>query len=303
MIDTGRFEGLSGRIAELLPAQPDSWRRVTGGFRADPRWRIVLDDGGSVFVKVATDRTGAEGLAHEHALYRTVASDHLPGLVAWDAEDPPILVLEDLTGQRWPPPYPADTAPLFDTLAAVAATPPPDPARGAPPTDGGTWWGRIADDPTGFLALGLCGPDWLDEALAALERAERTVDLAGDDLVHGDVSAGNLCFTPRGVVLVDWAEWFRGDARFDVACALLALRRDGAAIPPVELDDEAGWAALLAGHLAVAATRPPPPWIRPESGLRDEQVRDLEHALGWCGEVLGLPLRGPDRSGSTRGAW
>lgn len=301
MIDTGRFDGLSARIAELLPAPPETWRRVTG-FRADPRWRIALVDGGSVFAKVATEQTGADDLAREHAIYRSVTADYLPGLVAWDAEDPPILVLEDLTGHRWPPPYPADTTPLFDALAAVAATPPPDPATGAVGPDDATWWGRIAEDPRGFLALGLCGSDWLGAVVTELERAERTVDLTGDDLVHGGVFADNLCFAPRGAVLVDWSGWFRGDARFDVACASLALRRDGAAVPPVELDDEVGWAALLAGQLAVAATRPPPPWVRPESGLRDEQVRDLEHALRWCGEVLELPPRASDRREPPGGA-
>jgi hypothetical protein len=96
VIDTARFEGLSVRIAGLLPAAPASWHRVTGGHRADPAWRVALDDGRSVFVKIASDPVGIDDLRHEHALYRDVEADFLPRLVAWDGEDPPILVLEDV---------------------------------------------------------------------------------------------------------------------------------------------------------------------------------------------------------------
>lgn len=288
-METGPFERLSVRVAALLPADPAQWQRLAGGYRADPKWRVALADGSSVFVKVAADPVGAEDLRREAAVYRVLDADFLPRFVGWDSDDPPVLVLEDLSDVRWPPPYPADTAPLFDTLAAVAATAPPPAAHEPPAADDGTWWERVAEEPRAFLALGLVSPDWLETALPALDRAERSVDLTGDDLVHGDVFAGNLCFAPRGVVLVDWSECFRGDARFDVACALLTLRRDGAAVPPVTLADEAGWAALLAGHLAVVATRPPPSWVRPEASLRDKQIHDLDHALRWCAELLDLP--------------
>ena len=111
--------------------------------------------------------------------------------------------------------------------------------------------------------------------------------LAGNRLVHYDIWADNMCFTERGAVLVDWAEARIGNPAIDLAFALLSLRLRGAVAPAVE--GEAALAALVTGVVAGEASRPAPAWERPGSTLREDQRGDLQVALPWAAEQLGLP--------------
>ena len=65
-----------------------------------------------------------------------------------------------------------------------------------------------------------------------LHAAESSALLAGDDFLHDDVWAGNVCYTERGAVLIDWASASIGDRRIDLAYALLSIRETGAMPPP-----------------------------------------------------------------------
>lgn len=55
-------------------------------------------------------------------------------------------------------------------------------------------------------------------ALRALARRQ-----AGDRLCHGDFHPGNVLWTPKGPVVIDWLTAVRGDAAADVARTLLLL--------------------------------------------------------------------------------
>ena len=117
--------------------------------------------------------------------------------------------------------------------------PPPGLARRPEGRPFGTYWQRIADDPEPVLAHGLFSATWLEEAQPILHAAESSARLAGDDLLHDDVWAGNVCYTERGAILIDWASAQVGDHRVDLAYALLSIRETGAMPPPVEFADEA----------------------------------------------------------------
>jgi hypothetical protein len=65
-------------------------------------------------------------------------------------------------------------------------------------------WQRVSEDPAPFLGLGLTSDRWLEAALPALMGASAALRLQGDQVVHLDVRSDNLCFVPRGAVLVDW---------------------------------------------------------------------------------------------------
>ena len=214
----------------------------------------------------------------------------MPRLHGAAVDDWAILVLEDLHDAHWPPPYPDDGAGLLETVALVSETRPPPGLRRRP--EGrplGTYWHRIADDPEPVLAQASFSAAWLDGVLPELVAAESRARLAGDDFLHDDVWHGNVCYTARGVVLIDWASVSIGDRRLDLAYALLSIRSTGATPPPVEFDDEAAYAALLAGSNAYNAAQPIGDSIMRASMLRAGWLHDLKYALIWAADLLGLP--------------
>ena len=275
-------------LASALGSTPSRCAPLAhGGYTRSRTWRVETTSG-SFFVKEAADDGSLHMLRREALVYRTVDGSFLPGFVGFaDAGDRALLAVEFLDDARWPPPYPEDVAPLFEALELVAATtPPPDlPAHGP-------WlsrWERIATDPEPFLDLGLCSREWLEASIDTLIGSEAHVVFEGDDLVHNDVYSGNVGFTRRGAVLVDWGAALRGSRWTDLAFALLSVRVEGATIPRIDFPSEAQFAAAIAGHFALEAPAPLPEWAEPESTLREDMAGDLAHALRWVAELLELP--------------
>jgi aminoglycoside phosphotransferase len=265
-----------------------AWKPLDGdGYTRSRAWRVETTDG-PVFVKQAEDEGSLSMLRRESVVYRGVAGPFLPSLVGFaDSGDRAVLAVEFLEGASWPPPYPEDVGPLFDALELVAAAPPPElPVYGP-------WrsrWERVATDPEPFLGLGLRSREWLEASVGALIEAEARADFEGGALVHNDVYSGNVAFTSRGAVLVDWGAAMRGSRWIDIAFALLSVRAEGAAMPRVDFPAEAAFAAALSGHLAVDAPAPLPAWAEPGSTLRQDMAADLAHALDWVTALLGLHL-------------
>ena len=257
-----------------------------GGYTRSRAWRVETHDG-PVFVKQAEDEGSLHMLRREATVYRAVPGTFLPFFVGFaDSGERAVLALELLEDAVWPPPYPEDVGALFDALELVAAAAPPSelPAQAA-------WrsrWERVADDPEPFVELGLRSREWLEISIDTLIGAEARAVFEGDELVHNDVYSGNVGFTSRGAVLVDWGAVVRGSRYIDVAFALLSVRAEGAAIPRVDFPSEAHFAAALAGHLAAEAPAPLPAWAEPGSTLRQDMVGDLAHALDWVDELLDL---------------
>src|SRR5262249_5880602 len=198
-----------------------------------------------------------------------------------------VLALEDLSGAHWPPPFLDEGAALPETVTQVAATPPPTGLRRRP--EGrpfGTYWQRIAADPEPVLAHGRFSAAWLEESQPSLDAAESRAQLAGNDFLHDDVWAANVCYTERGALLIDWASATIGDGRLDLAYALLAIRSSGVTPPPVEFPGEAAYAALIAGANAYHAAQPVDESIKHASVLREGWLHDLAFALDWAIELL-----------------
>jgi hypothetical protein len=111
-------------------ADPIAWSAVTaGGYTPAHRWVVTLDDGRTVFAKVATDEMTASWLRDEHVVYSVLrGASFMPGYVGFsDDGDNPVLVLEDLSAAYWPPPW---TTPRIEGLLAALgemwSTPPPE---------------------------------------------------------------------------------------------------------------------------------------------------------------------------------
>jgi hypothetical protein len=272
-----------------------AWGPVAGGHTHARSWRADTSRR-RAFVKTAEEPSAYRMLVNEIRVFASVEAPFLPRAYGWrdDGAGTAVLAIEDLSAARWPPPYPGDVRPLFAALDGVAATEPPDgvltelhvrPPQGL--------WRQIADDPSRLLRRGLCTETWLTEALPVLVEAEAAAVLEGEDLVHNDVYSGNVCFLDGRALLVDWALAARGNRWFDVACAALSVRSEGARLPPIDIVDAGPMLTVLAGHHAVHATAPTPAWARGDTGLLEGHLQDLRAALPWVAELLGLP---PPRS-------
>jgi hypothetical protein len=195
-------------------------------------------------------------------------------------------VLEDLSAERWPPPWDGPSiAAVRASLELLWSTPPPDWV--APIEDeardiaGG--WAEIERDPAPFLSLGLRDATWLDHWLPKLRDAAESAPLGGEALLHLDVRSDNLCLTRRGAVLVDWNFVHRGNPDLDLAGWASSLHLEGGPAPHVLVPDAGGLAAVMAGFFGARAGLPPPPTAPTVRGFQRAQ---LEVALAWAEREL-----------------
>jgi Phosphotransferase enzyme family len=247
-----------------------------------------FEDGSTAFVKAGAEEITSAFLRDELRFYESVEGSFMPRLLGYDAGDPPLLVLEDLSGERWPPPWDAGAVEsVRESLTALWATPPPEWVP--PVTDererlfGG--WAEIERDPAPFLSLGLCSSEWLDRALPVLRTAAETAPIEGDALLHLDVRSDNICLTNRGAVLVDWNWVHRGNPDLDLAAWASSLHMEGGPASEQLLPGGGLLAAALAGFFGSRAGRPPPP-TAPK--VREVQRAQLEVALAWACRELDL---------------
>jgi hypothetical protein len=256
--------------------------------RVNGHWRVTLADGRTAFVKNALTEEAAEWLRKERLVYESVRGEFLPlYLGAHDDGETVLLVLEDLTGAEWPPPWnQARIDAVRAALDALRVTPPPDGIPALEPLrERVVGWGRIEEDPAPMLATSLCSQKWLDQALPTLMRASENAKLGGGDLLHLDVRSDNLCFVERGAVLVDWNLAHRGNGEFDLAFWLPSLTLEGGPEPWEVLTDSGPLAAAVAGFFASRAGLPVPPGA---PDVRQFQRAQAEIALMWAARELDL---------------
>ncbi len=245
-------------------------------------------DGSTAFVKAGAEELTSEFLRAEIRFYEAVRGPFMPMVLGHDAGDPPVLVLEDLSAARWPPPWDDDAvAAVRKALTAVWATPPPPwlPPVVAERQALAGGWAEIERDPAPFLSLGICSGAWLEECLPTLRAAAEAAPIDGDALIHLDVRSDNLCVAARGVVLVDWNLAHRGNPDLDLAAWAASLHLEGGPAPHDLLPDAGGLAAVMAGFFASRAGLPPPP-TAPE--VRAFQLAQARVAIRWALRELGL---------------
>lgn len=175
-----------------------------------------------MFAKVATDELTASWLRDEHLAYSLLrGAIFMPAYHGWyDDGERPALLLEDLSGSSWPPPWdPTGVDAVLESLRRVAATPTPD---GLPRADDEhlglrRCWDDLERDPEAFLRFGVCSERWLVEALPTLRSAGEGAALGGDALLHFDVRSDNLCVRDGHALLVDWSRTCVGNPVLDVA--------------------------------------------------------------------------------------
>ncbi len=281
----------TARIRSALGERFVVARRINRGYANNRRWVVTLANGRTVFVKHADDARTATWLRREFEVYQHVCDDFRPEVLGWfDDGELPVLVLADLSGCRWPPPWtPAHVDAVLETLSRLAELEPPPrtPAAGIAVLTPETGWAFVAKDAVPLLSLGLCTRAWLDRALPTLIGAADPLLLDGTALLHADVRSDNLCFRDGATVLVDWNHTSVGNAEIDVAFLLPSLHLEGGPAPDkVAPHMTPGMAAHVAGYFASRAGLPAPSTA---PLVRHIQRRQLEVALPWAAALLDLP--------------
>jgi aminoglycoside phosphotransferase (APT) family kinase protein len=283
------------RVRRALGSAPVAWRAASGhGAPSNRRYVVELEDGSSAFVKIAALDYTADWLRDEHRAYGALAGlPFLPRQLGWDDDGlAPALVLEDLSGETWPPPWDAARIDaVLATLDSVHATPPP---AGVPPAvesqfglDG---WPDVIADPQPFLALGICSPEWLEDHVRVLADASASAEIEGDALLHFDVRSDNLCLRGDRALFVDWNNACVGNPVLDTAAWLPSLHAEGGPAPHEILPHDAPGlpqiASLLAGYFSARAGLSP---IAQAPHARPLQLAQSRTSLPWAARLLGLP--------------
>jgi thiamine kinase-like enzyme len=281
---------LIDQVAAILGWTPTSWTRVHGGYTPAAR-HIVRRGGESAFVKVATTPVTTRMLRRELVAYLALTAPFMPRFLGGDDHPTrPFLIIEDLAGAAWPPPW--TEARVADTLASIQAMhalTPDLPSWASLGGDKVLGWRNVAKNPEPFLSLGLADRNWLQRCLPALVEAETACPTAGPALIHFDLRSDNICFAARGPVFVDWAASCLGSAELDLGGWLPSLAFEGGPPPEAVLPDAPQVAAWVSGYFAARAglpTIPDAPFVR------RVQREQLTTALPWVLRALKLTRMG-----------
>jgi hypothetical protein len=242
--------------------------------------------GYSVFVKAATTDLTARMLRSEMRVYEQLAAPFMPLYYGGDDDGAaPLIVIEDLSEARWPPPWDDRLVEaVVETLALVHGISAPPGI--APPPAAAAGWETVAEDSKPFLSLGIASAGWLEECLDDLLAAEAACRVDGTALTHFDVRSDNLCLAANGIKLVDWAEARAGNPELDTGFWLPSLAYEGGPLPEEVLPGAPHVAAWVAGYFASRAGLAD---IPDAPRVRSIQRAQLSIALPWVVRALELP--------------
>ena len=284
---------LAVQVERLLGRRVIGWRSVPGGGWSIARRGVFeLEGGENVFAKMGDVPDTIAAIRTECKLYPLLGGPFVPRLVAADPDEA-IIVLEDLSGATWPPPW---TAPLlagledlFVELAATVAD--PDlPSLADRLREWGAWE-RVAAEPSALLASGAVSAAWLNRYLQRLLDAQSRGSTAGDSLLHMDIRSDNLCFRGGRPMLVDWNHAARGDSRWDRLLMLQTIELEGGPRAEVQAPDaDPAIVVWLAGYFAARVGLPAPEGA---PGVRSFQRAQLNVVLPWACRLLDLPAPPP----------
>lgn len=285
-------EELVSRIADLTGRVVDRLLPVQGGYTNACRRIVRFRDGNTAFAKCATDRRTSAWLHSEISVYRQLYGDFMAAVLAYDEEEPPLLILEDLSGNAWPPPWTTSRVDMvLDSLATIHKCQASVPEYREIFTHRG--WHEVAAHPEAFLSIRVASESWMTKCLPALLEAHDRVEPEGKALVHLDVRSDNICFRDDWAVLIDWNNACTGNPDLDIAFWLPGLCHEGGPPPQDILADAGHLASYVTGYFASRAGLPDLPHT---PLVRKLQKAHLITGLEWTVQELGLPE--PDLMGS-----
>jgi Phosphotransferase enzyme family len=281
------FERLVLRLLTDVLHRPVVVRSIAPkGYRSEWAGVVAVGDGvDSMFVKARSGPGPVAVLNHERGVLERLPAGLAPAVRSWcysPMDEIAVLALEDLSANRWPPPWSAES--IGETIALLSRITAVDLAIDTLPrlvdivSRLGNWT-TIASDPAPFLTVGLRSARWLDRVLPFMLEMNFSEALDGEQLTHFDVRSDNICFGRAGPVLVDWEDSCLGNARIDLLSWLPSLRMEGGPEPWLLAPDaELELIAFLAGYWSSQAGMPEPPGA---PGLRRLQRAQASVALDW----------------------
>ena len=148
-------------------------------------------------------------------------------------------------------------------------------------------WGMVTSNRRDVVATGVVSEAWLTMASPVLEKSAESVSVEGRALLHADIWSGNVCFTGRGAVLIDWAGAAAGNGDFDLGTAYLDMYATTGRLPAYDWPGRRPMSALLAAMKCHAVTLGTPDWATPD--WHNKQVEGLGPALRWAAREHDLP--------------
>jgi hypothetical protein len=275
---TAPSAAVQARAIAVLGWTPDDWRPVFGGYTPAARY-VVAAGARRAFVKIATNPITRQMLRGEARAYEVLGGPFIPAFHGW-SDDPisPLLVIEDLSGAVWPPPWtPWRIDLVVEAAAALHATSAALPTLSQAALHKFSGWSAVAADPAPFASLGLASAEWIEHALPALVEAEAACPTDAASVAHFDLRSDNICFTDAGAKFVDWAGACLGDPDLDLGGWLPSLELEGGPAPETILPGRPEVAAWVSGYFAARAGLPAIPHAQ------------LTTALPWAARALGLP--------------
>jgi len=117
---------------------------------------VVLNGGSAAFVKLGTTQHTCEAVRLERNVYEALKAPFMAELLAWeDHPERPLMVLEDLSGAYWPPPWtPELIEGVCATLEQLHASHAHLKGFDELHSGFGDGWLRVAQEPEPFEALG-----------------------------------------------------------------------------------------------------------------------------------------------------
>jgi hypothetical protein len=277
---------LATRIGAILGDRVVAAHPVRRGYSSTERWLVTTRGGESAFVKVGAAPVAAKNLRREAAVYAGLRLPCVPQVRGWDDGEPPVLVLADLSGGAWPPPWtPGQVDRALGVIESVHAARAALPGYAEVHGVAEDWWGRIAADPEPFLRLGAASRGWLGRSVEALAASAGGVRAAGTSVTHFDLRSDNFCFARARTFLVDWSHACLGNPWVDLGLFLPGLAAEGGPPPEAVLPARPEIAAWVAGFFAWHASKP---HIPAAPGVRAMQRRHLAEALPWAARALRL---------------
>jgi thiamine kinase-like enzyme len=277
-------EALTARIECLLDSKIESVVFAEGKYTQAIRV-FCKTDKGKFFVKIGATPRSSKFLNREIQIYRTLNGSFMPVFVAAEEhESEPILIIEDMSSNHWPPPW--DRAKVDLALEQIEAMHNTQISiDGFEKVHGPDLpsWQTVASNPEHFLSIGLADEKWLKDSLPILLDAETGCSTNGTSLCHYDLRSDNMCFAPNRAIFIDWNQACLSNPKLDLGFWLPSLAYEGGPLPQEILPDAPEIAARVSGFLASFAGLP---GGAPRVRMLHRQM--LEPALSWAISALGL---------------
>ena len=282
-------QDLLNRVEKLIGSKINVYSLVRGGYT--PAIRLLCETKNlTYFVKIGTTPLTSKFLRREYHVYSQVMGDFMPKLEAWeDHEVTPILIIEDLSKNHWPPPW--DDRGVDLVLSQIDAMHKKTGVQLEKYTQinsiQNSNWKIVSGDPKPFLSLNLVDGLWLDSAIPILVEYEEKCEMDGESFCHWDLRSDNICIAKNRSIFVDWNLACLSNPKLDLGFWLPSLKFEGGPAPEDILPNSPEIAAWVSGFFAARAGLP---GIIDAPGVRLVQKQQLEVALPWVIRELALPF-------------